>query len=168
MPVQSPNHLHCQKWAPYKVRVAFSKPICATKARIGPSSANQNVSTASHISHHVHFTLWVTPPTFSSPTHSTDAATDAQSASYSGSFEKSEKRTWYPLFVHPLNFPTFREFRIILLIIPWYLRVPWRCMCTLPHIYPYTGYLCARHGFCRVICLTATLRQSNLEVKQQC
>ena len=37
-------------------------------------------------------------------------------------FEKSEKRAWYPLFVHVLNFPTFLEFRIV----PCYLRVPWR------------------------------------------
>ena len=43
-------------------------------------------------------------------------------ASYPGPLEKSEKRAWYPLFAHALNFPTFREFRII----PWYLRVPWR------------------------------------------
>ena len=35
-------------------------------------------------------------------------------ASYPGPFEKSEKRAWYPLFAHALNFPTFREFRIIL------------------------------------------------------
>ena len=34
-------------------------------------------------------------------------------ASYPGPFEKSEKRAWYPLFAHALNFPTFREFRII-------------------------------------------------------
>ena len=31
-------------------------------------------------------------------------------ASYPGPFEK---RAWYPLFAHALNFPTFREFRII-------------------------------------------------------
>ena len=43
----------------------------------------------------------------------------------SGPFEisepvrKSEKRAWYPLFAHALNFPTFREFWII----PCYLRV---------------------------------------------
>jgi len=34
-------------------------------------------------------------------------------ASYPGPFEKSEKRAWYPLLAHALNFPTFREFRII-------------------------------------------------------
>ena len=27
--------------------------------------------------------------------------------------KKSEKRAWYPLFAHALNFLTFREFRII-------------------------------------------------------
>ena len=42
-------------------------------------------------------------------------------ASSPGPFEKLEKRAWYPLFVHALNFLTFREFRII----PCYLRVPW-------------------------------------------
>ena len=42
-------------------------------------------------------------------------------ASYPGPFEKSEKRAWCPLFAHALNFPIFRESRII----PWYLRVPW-------------------------------------------
>ena len=40
-------------------------------------------------------------------------------ASSPGPFEKSEKRAWYPLFAHVLNFPTFREFRII----PCYLHV---------------------------------------------
>ena len=34
-------------------------------------------------------------------------------ASSQGPFEKSEKRAWYPLLAHALNFPTFREFRII-------------------------------------------------------
>ena len=43
-------------------------------------------------------------------------------ASSPGPFEKSEKRAWYPLFAHALNFPTFQEFRII----PWYLRMTWR------------------------------------------
>ena len=56
-------------------------------------------------------------------------------ASYPGPFEKSEKRAWYQLFAHALNFPTFREFRII----PWYLRVSWRCTHTLPYIYSYTA-----------------------------
>ena len=36
-PVQNPNHLSCQKINPYKVRVAFSKLICATKAFVQPS-----------------------------------------------------------------------------------------------------------------------------------
>ena len=33
-----------------------------------------------------------------------------------GPFEKSEKRAWYPLFAHVLNFPTFQEFLIIPLL----------------------------------------------------
>ena len=53
-------------------------------------------------------------------------------AQYPGPFEKSEKRTWYPLFAHALNFPTFWEFQII----QWYLRVPWHLLadslCTIP------------------------------------
>ena len=60
---QNPNRLHCQKWTPYKVRVAFCKPICATKARIGQPSPNQGIFTASHNSHHVHVTLQVAPHT---------------------------------------------------------------------------------------------------------
>ena len=31
-------------------------------------------------------------------------------ASSPGPFKKSEKRAWYPLFAHVLNFPTFQEF----------------------------------------------------------
>ena len=38
-----------------------------------------------------------------------------------GLFEKSEKRALYLLFAHALNFPTFRESRII----PCHLRVLW-------------------------------------------
>ena len=56
-------------------------------------------------------------------------------ASNPGPFKKSEKRAWYSLFVHALNFLTFWEFRII----------PFTC--TLPYVYPYTadnGYLNTR------------------------
>ena len=46
-------------------------------------------------------------------------------------FEKSEKRSWYLLFTHALNFPTFWEFQII----PCYLHVP-RCqVCVLCRIF---------------------------------
>ena len=50
----------------------FSKPICANKARIGPPSANQGISTDSHNSNHVQVTLQVTPPTSPCPTLSAD------------------------------------------------------------------------------------------------
>ena len=33
-----------------------------------------------------------------------------EKASSLGPFEKSEKRAWYPLFAHALNFLTFQEF----------------------------------------------------------
>ena len=56
-----------------KVRAVFSKPICANKARIGPPSANQGISTDSHNSQHVQITLWVTPPTSPCPILSADA-----------------------------------------------------------------------------------------------
>ena len=39
--------------------------------------------------------------------------TTSKVASYPGLFEKSEKRAWYPLFAHALNFLTFRKFQII-------------------------------------------------------
>ena len=55
--IHSQNCLYCKKWGPYKMRVAFPKPICVTKTRIGQPSANQDISTASYNSHHV------TPPT---------------------------------------------------------------------------------------------------------
>ena len=34
-------------------------------------------------------------------------------APYPGSFEKLEKKFWYPLFVHALHFPTFQKLQII-------------------------------------------------------
>ena len=80
-------------------------------------------------------------------------------ASFLGWFEKSEKRAWYPLFAHTLNFPTFWEFRIILL-----------CAVTLVYVYCCTfihtcnvdsGYLHVRPRFCSFVCLPATLRWSN-------
>ena len=86
-----------------------------------------------------------------------------------GPFENLEKRAWYPLFAHALNFPTFREFRII----PCYLRVAWcqyvyfavifnRTLLTMAIcIESILCYLCARPGFCRLVCLPATSRQSD-------
>ena len=60
----------------HKVRAVFSKPICANKARIGPPSANQDISTDSHNSHHVqpscHVTLGVTASAFPCSTLSAD------------------------------------------------------------------------------------------------
>ena len=52
-------------------------------------------------------------------------------ASSPGPFKKSEKRAWYPLFAHALNFPTFWEFQII----PCYPRVPWRQVRVFCHIF---------------------------------
>ena len=52
-------------------------------------------------------------------------------ASSPGPFKKSEKRAWYPLFAHALNFPTFWEFQII----PCYPRVPWRQIRVFCHIF---------------------------------
>ena len=72
-PIQSQKSLYCQKWRPYKVRAVFSEPICTNKARIGPPSANQGISTDSHNSQHVQVTLRVTPPTSPCPTLSADA-----------------------------------------------------------------------------------------------
>ena len=51
------------KSTPYKVRVAFSKPAHAARARIGPHGPNYGALTGKPRSHHVHVTLQVTPPT---------------------------------------------------------------------------------------------------------
>ena len=50
-----------------------SKPAHAARARIGPHSANHDTLTAKPSSHHVHVTLWVTPPTSPCPTLSANA-----------------------------------------------------------------------------------------------
>ena len=66
-PAQGPSSLPCQKWTPYKVRVAFSKPVHAARARIGPHGPNHGTLTAKPSSHHVLVTVWVTPPMSSCP-----------------------------------------------------------------------------------------------------
>ena len=48
---------------PKRVRVAFSKPDCATRAEIGPLGANCGSFTAKPSSCHVHSSQWVTPTT---------------------------------------------------------------------------------------------------------
>ena len=60
IPAQNPSSLLCQKPIPYKVRVAFSKPIHAARARISPPGPNYGTFTAKHSSHHVYVTLHVT------------------------------------------------------------------------------------------------------------
>ena len=55
------------------MRVAFSMPIHAARARIGPHGPNHGTLIAKPSNHHVHVTLWVTPPTSSCPTLSADA-----------------------------------------------------------------------------------------------
>ena len=52
---------------------AFSKPVHAARARIGPPGPNHGALTAKPSSHHVHVTLRVTPPISLSPTLSADA-----------------------------------------------------------------------------------------------
>ena len=56
--------------SPYKVRVVFSKPDYAARARIGHLGANCGPFTAKPSSYHVHRTLWVTPPISPCPTRS--------------------------------------------------------------------------------------------------
>ena len=60
-------------------------------------------------------------------------------ASFPGSFEKSEKRPWYPLFVHALNFLTFQEFQII----PCYLHVLWLGYMYICCIFNHTVFIMA-------------------------
>ena len=82
-------------------------------------------------------------------------------ASSPGLFEKSEKTALYLLFAHALNFPTFRESRII----PCHLRVLWhqvRVFCrTFLSYTADNGYLCSRLRFCRIVCLPVTSRRSD-------
>ena len=70
---QSPSSLPCQKSTPYMVRVVLSQPVHVVRLRDGPSGPNHGPSTAKPSSHHVHVTLWVTPPTSFCPTLSADA-----------------------------------------------------------------------------------------------
>ena len=44
--------LNCQKWSPYKVKGAFSTPICARKPTNGPPVIDQRFSTGSCNRHH--------------------------------------------------------------------------------------------------------------------
>ena len=62
-PTQSPRSLSMPEMSPHKVKVGFSKPVHAARAKIGPPSPNHSALTAKPGSHHVHVTLWVTPPT---------------------------------------------------------------------------------------------------------
>ena len=55
------------------MRVAFSKPVHAARARVGQPSPNHGTLTAKPSSHHVHVTLQVTPPTSPCPTLSANA-----------------------------------------------------------------------------------------------
>ena len=59
IPAQNPSSLLCQKPIPYKVRVTFSKPVHAARARIGLPGLNYGTFTAKPSSHHVHVTLHV-------------------------------------------------------------------------------------------------------------
>ena len=61
-PAQRPSNFSCQKPTPYKVRVVFSKPVHAVRARGGSPSTNHDPFTAKPSSYHVHATLQVTPP----------------------------------------------------------------------------------------------------------
>ena len=60
---QSPNSLSCQKPTPYKVRVVFSKPVHAVRARGGLPGLNHGPIKAKPSSHNVHSVLQMTTPT---------------------------------------------------------------------------------------------------------
>ena len=65
-PAQTRSSFPCQKPTLYKARVVFSKPVHAVGARGGPPGPNYGPSVAAKpSSHHMHSTLWVTPPTSS-------------------------------------------------------------------------------------------------------
>ena len=63
--------LGCHTPTLYKVRVAFSKPVHAARARIGPPSRIYGTLAAKPSSYHVRVTLQATPPTSPCPTLST-------------------------------------------------------------------------------------------------
>ena len=67
-PAQRPSSLSCKKPDPCKVRVVFSKPVHAVRARSGPAGTNHGLFKAKPSSHHVHSTLPVNPPTSPCPT----------------------------------------------------------------------------------------------------
>ena len=72
-PAQSSDIHPCQKSTSYKVRVEFSNPIHTVRVRSGPPIPNNDRFIAKPSSHHVHVSLWVTPPTSPCPTISADA-----------------------------------------------------------------------------------------------
>ena len=55
--------LNCQKWSPYKVKGAFSTPICARKQTNGPPVIDQGFSTGSYNRHYALYGRAVHPPT---------------------------------------------------------------------------------------------------------
>ena len=67
-PAQNPSSLSCQKPALCKVRAVFSKPVHAVSAWAGSLGTNHDLFKAKPSSHHVHSTLWMTPPTSPCPT----------------------------------------------------------------------------------------------------
>ena len=81
--MQTNKKLCCQKWRPHKARRQFSKPSHAKEERNGPPSANQGLSTAKPRSSYAVCTLWVHPPTPSSPALSAGAEPKSQ-----GHFQK--------------------------------------------------------------------------------
>ena len=52
----------CWEWTPYRMRLAFTKPVHASTARIGPPCANHGPFATKASRCHVDSTLWVTPP----------------------------------------------------------------------------------------------------------
>ena len=56
-PLRVQATLSLPEMSPYKDRVAFSKPVHAARAGIGPPSPNHSTLTAKPSSHHVHINL---------------------------------------------------------------------------------------------------------------
>ena len=65
--------LNCQKWNLYKMKGAFSTPICARKQTNGPPVIDQSFSTGSCNRHHALSGRAVYPPTSPCPTLSASA-----------------------------------------------------------------------------------------------
>ena len=65
--------LNCQKWRPYKVKGAFSTPVCARRQTNGPLVIDQGFSTGSCNCHHVLSGRAVDPSTSPYPTLSASA-----------------------------------------------------------------------------------------------